>query len=68
MTAQILQIRDFQNKKDIERMQNAQAIEQQALEIMNVALISESVPFGGQGIDGMFTDTACSEMNPEDCA
>lgn len=67
----VVQIRDFQNKKDLERMQNAQALEQQALEIMNIALIGEPgmvgmgpvimIPFGGQGIDGMFTDTAPAE-------
>ncbi len=77
MSAQILQIRDFQNKKDLDRMQRAQALEQQALEIMSIALaesptmlgmepvIHIEIPYGGAGIDGMFTDTSCSEMNPE---
>ena len=48
-------------------------LEQQALEIMNVALLGEptmigmepvihiEIPYGGQGIDGMFTDTAPAE-------
>lgn len=39
MSADIIQIRDYQNKKDFDRM-NAE-IERQAIEIMNVALCAE---------------------------
>ena len=28
-------------------------------------VIHISIPYGGQGIDGMFTDTSCSEINPD---
>lgn len=43
MTAQIIQLRDYQNPKDLERLRAEQALEQQALEIMNVALMGEPV-------------------------
>jgi hypothetical protein len=46
MTDNVVQLRDFQNPKDIERLR--QALEREASEIMK-----EVVPFGGQGIDGM---------------
>ncbi len=28
-------------------------------------VIPIAIPYGGEGIDGMFTDTSCSEMNPD---
>lgn len=42
-------------------------LERQAMEIMNIAfpVVHIEIPFGGQGIDGMFTDTSCSEINPD---
>ncbi len=46
LTAQVIQLRDYQNPKDIERMR--QALEREAAEIM-----SEVAPYGGAGIDGM---------------
>ena len=46
MTAQIIQLRDFQNPKDIERMQRE--LEKEAAKIL-----AKTVPYGGQGIDGM---------------
>jgi hypothetical protein len=50
MTAVVYQIRDYQSAKEIERMQRE-------LEKEAAAILSETVPFGGQGIDGMvFTD------------
>jgi hypothetical protein len=45
MSAQIYQLRDFQNPKDIERLR--QALEREAQEIMS------QIPYGGAGIDGM---------------
>jgi hypothetical protein len=45
---EVVQLRDFQNPKDIERMR--QALEREAAEI--VAQV-ETVPFNGAGIDGM---------------
>jgi hypothetical protein len=50
MTAVVYQIRDYQSAKDIERMQRE--LEKEAAKIL-----SETVLYGGQGIDGMvFTD------------
>lgn len=46
MSAEIIQLRDFQNPKDIERMQRE--LEKEAAKIL-----AETVPFGGKGIDGM---------------
>jgi hypothetical protein len=46
MTAVVYQIRDYQSAKEIERMQRE-------LEKEAAAILSETVPFGGQGIDGM---------------
>ncbi len=76
----VIQIRDHQSRR--QREQAVAALEAHALEIMNVALMGEPVPFGqepvvyiaipygGQGIDGMDFDTAPSEYcaPPEDCA
>jgi len=45
MTAQIIQLRDFQNPKDLERMQRE--LEKEA------AAILETIPYAGKGIDGM---------------
>ena len=64
MSASIIQIRDYQPKRDLARLAE---LERQALEIINVALmgepgmvgmepviyINETVPYGGAGIDGM---------------
>lgn len=41
MSARIYNIRDYQNPKDLERLRAEQALEQQALEIMSVALMGE---------------------------
>jgi hypothetical protein len=43
---EVVQLRDFQNPKDIERMR--QALEREAAEIQ-----VEMVPYHGAGIDGM---------------
>lgn len=71
MTAEIIQFRPRPNPT-----RDQQTLEQQALEIMNVALMGDpgmcgmepvihiEIPYGGQGIDGMFTDTSPSEMPP----
>ncbi len=76
MTADIIQIRDHQSRRQREQAEAAlreMTLEQQAIEIMNVALMGApgmigmepvihiAIPYGGQGIDGMFTDTAPSE-------
>jgi hypothetical protein len=44
----LIQLRDYQNPKDIERMR--QALEREAAEIMAQV---ETVPYHGAGIDGM---------------
>jgi hypothetical protein len=46
MTAKVIQLRDFQNPKDIERMQRG-------LEKEAAAILAETAPYGGKGIDGM---------------
>jgi hypothetical protein len=46
MSAKVIQLRDFQNPKDIERMQRE-------LEKEAKAILAETVPYGGAGIDGM---------------
>jgi hypothetical protein len=56
MTAQIFQLRDYQNSKDLERMR--QALEREAAEILEQVEISgqvlgERALYGGAGIDGM---------------
>jgi hypothetical protein len=45
MTAVVYQIRDYQSAKEIDRMQRE--LEKEAAKIL------ETVPYGGQGIDGM---------------
>ena len=45
----VIQLRDYQNPKDLERLR-----EQMAAEIMSQ--VSETIPYGGAGIDGMLTD------------
>ena len=57
MSAKVIQLRDYQNPKDLARMYSETTLEMQAVEIMNVAL------YPG-GIDDMTFDTAPSEMNP----
>jgi hypothetical protein len=52
MTAVVYQLRDYQQPKDIERMQRERELEKEAAKIL-----AETVPFGGKGIDGMPTDT-----------
>ena len=54
MSAKVIQLRDFQNPKDLERMYMQTALETQALEIVNVALA-----------DTNHNDTAPCEMNPD---
>jgi hypothetical protein len=46
MTATVYQLRDYQSKADIERMQRE--LEKEAAKIL-----AETVPYGGKGIDGM---------------
>jgi len=46
MSAEIIQIRDFQNKKDIERLYAE-------LQPFVDTAPSEIIPYGGEGIDGM---------------
>lgn len=80
MSADIIQIRDHQSRRQRDQAEAAlrgQTLEQQAIEIMNVALLGGptmlgmepvihiEIPFAGQGIDGMWTDTSPSEMNPD---
>jgi hypothetical protein len=50
---EVVQLRDFQNPKDIERMRLA--LEREAAEIMSAVGIpaTENVPYNGAGIDGM---------------
>lgn len=55
MTAQIFRFCDYQNPKDLERLYGETTLEQQAIEIMNVALVNET---------GGITDTAPCEMIP----
>lgn len=45
MSAEIIQLRDFQNKKDLERLYAEIGV--------SPPEPREPVPFGGQGIDGM---------------
>lgn len=45
MSAVVYQMRDYQSKKDIERMQRE--LEKEAAKIL------AEVPYGGKGIDGM---------------
>ena len=59
MSADVIQIRDYQSKKDLARMQAE--LERQAMEIANIAFPSvfgtataEMVPYHAAGIDGMF--------------
>jgi len=70
MVAQIIQFRPRPNPT-----RDQMTAEQRAIETITENLSGEPgmvgmepvimIPFGGQGIDGMFTDTACSEMNPD---
>jgi hypothetical protein len=65
MSAEIIQIRDFQNKRDLATITEAIST---VLSGDPVPVGMEPVihiPFGGQGIDGMWTDTSPSEMNPD---
>jgi hypothetical protein len=48
---EVVQLRDFQNPKDIERMR--QALEREAAEIMAQVDGNINVPYNGAGIDGM---------------
>ena len=68
---EVIQFRDYQNPKDLARMYSEATLEQQAVQIMNVALI------GPGGIDDLvyetslgFVDTAPSEYvaPSDDCA
>jgi hypothetical protein len=78
----LIHLRDYQSKRQREQAEAAlreMTLEQQAVEIMNVAIMGApgigmepavyvAVPYGGQGIDGMDFDAACSEMNPDQSA
>ena len=57
MTAQILQIRDYQSAKELERMRKA--LEKEASEILQQVDTSpsEMVPYNGEGIEGMWKGT-----------
>jgi hypothetical protein len=48
---EVVQLRDFQNPKDIERMR--QALEREAAEIVAEGGSTVVAPYGGAGIDGM---------------
>ncbi len=76
MPAEVIQLRDYQSKRQREQAEAAlreMTLEQQAIEVMNVALMGApgmigmepvihlEIPYGGQGIDGMEFDTAPSE-------
>lgn len=64
MSADIIQIRDHQSRRQREQAKAA-------IDLMTTALMGEpgmvgmepviEIPFGGQGIDGMWTDTAPAE-------
>ena len=54
MSAKIIQLRDYQQPRDLHRLYSEAALEMQAVAIMNVAL------YPG-GIDDMTFDTAPSE-------
>jgi hypothetical protein len=53
LMGELVQLRDYQNPKDIERMR--QALEREAAEIMSQVEGGSTVvaPYGGAGIDGM---------------
>jgi len=67
MSAEIIQLRDYQNPKDIERMQRE--LEKEAKDALEICGIQtdgislsapmgwtqnpEQIPYGGKGIDGM---------------
>lgn len=53
---EVIQIRDYQSKKA------HQSLEQQAIEIMTVALMGDPVPLGSEPV--IYIDTGPSEMNP----
>ena len=57
MSAKIIQLRDYQQPRDLHRLYSEAALQMQAVAIMTVAL------YPG-GIDDMTFDTAPSEMNP----
>ena len=63
MTAQILQIRDYQSAKELERMRK---LAEEAAKILAPFVETtgytdtgpcETIPYGGTGIDGIWTDT-----------
>jgi len=57
----VIQLRDYQQPRDLERLRAEQTLEQQAIEIMNVALMGEP---GMCGMDHYVVDTSPSELNP----
>ena len=59
MTAQIIQLRDYQNPKDLERLYSETALEAMAIELMAAVLSGEP---------SIYIDTAPSEMNPDKSA
>ena len=59
MTAQIIQFRDWQQPKDLARMYSEATLEQQAVSIMNVALI------GPGGIDDLVYETSLGFVAPD---
>lgn len=64
VTAQIIQLRDYQQPKDLARMYSEQTLEQQAIEIMTIALMGDPVPVGSEPT--IFIDTAPSEYTAPD--
>ncbi|MDE5451314.1 hypothetical protein GWE18_00285 [Bradyrhizobium sp. CSA112] len=48
---EVVQLRDYQNPKDIERMRQAELLATQRAIV--AAVSSETVPYNGAGIDGM---------------
>jgi hypothetical protein len=64
MSAQIIQLRDFQNPKDLARMYG-ETLEQQAIGIVDYINGMTGIPYGGQGIDGMDVTQANAFHAPE---
>jgi hypothetical protein len=65
MTADILQF--FPRGYSLGRLGSCETATLKIADLPNLAAapLPESIPYKGQGIDGMFTDTSCSEMNPD---
>ncbi len=59
MSAEIIQLRDYQNPKDLDRLYNElQALEKMAVDVMTEALCTPDTKILAQGIDGLWKDGA----------